>query len=289
MILKIVPDVVPRTRPLILSGSSPASDAARLMRQHDAGAVLVVDDDDLRGIFTERDVSFRVIAAGYNPQQVTLEKVMTPDPRTVKAGDTVLSALEIMEAGHFRHLPVADNGEMVGVVAMRDVLYGTNKQIARELQHMSVDLPDDCRIVSDIMSNNILVTLEGDASVSQASELMKSYDIGAVVILRDNRLAGIFTERDVSFRVVAEGLDPDTIRLDEVMSADLVTISAGESCQSVVEKMQKGNFRHLPIMQDNRVAGILSIRDLFSYIRHKLETSFQNAMISRSRNMMASD
>ena len=286
MILRIVPDVTAGTPPILLPKSASVSEAARLMHTHDVGAVLIVEGGELVGIFTERDVSFRVIAAGFKPDTITLGEVMTPEPQTVSANDTALSALERMAEHHFRHLPVADGHDLVGVVALRDVLAGATRQLSRELRRMAADLPPECRIATDIMRQTVLVTLPPEATVKHAAERMMAKDIGAVLIIDDGKLAGIFTERDVSFRVVSENLDPDQTPLGDVMSADPVAIRPGDSCNDVVGKMQAGHFRHLPVVDGGKAIGILSIRDLFSYMRHRLESHFEHEMIRRTRDMI---
>ena len=288
MILKIVPDVVSRTEPVLMQESDMVTEAARLMRQRGVGAVLVGGNESLAGIFTERDVSFRVIAAGLNPDETPLGKVMTPDPKTVQAGDTVLSAMERMAAYHFRHFPVYEGEELIGVVALRDILANATKQISRELVRMSAELPPACRIAGNIMRQGTLVCLESGAFVRQAAEAMRENNVSAVLITRDGQLTGIFTERDVSFRVVSEGLKAGT-RLGDVMSKNPVVVSSGDSCDSVVEIMKAGHFRHLPIEDEGKLAGILSIRDLYAYMRHKLETHFENAMVNRTRDMISFD
>jgi CBS domain-containing protein len=286
MILRIVPDVTVGAPAVMLPRSASASDAARQMHSHDVGAVLIVESGELVGIFTERDVSFRVIATGSDPDKTTLGEVMTPGPQTVSADDTALSALERMAEHHFRHLPVADGDDLVGVVAMRDVLASAASQLSRELERMSVDLPPECRIATDIMRNTALVTLPPEATVKRAAELMMAKDIGAVLIIDSGELVGIFTERDVSFRVVSENLDPERTPLGDVMSTNPVVVRPGDSCNEVVVKMQAGRFRHLPIMDGGKPVGILSIRDLFSYMRHRLESHFKHAMIKRTRDMI---
>lgn len=288
MILKIIPDVVPVSEPVLLSKSSNVNDAAQAMHQRDIGAVLVMQNGRLAGIFTERDVSFRVIACGLDPARTTLGEVMTPVPQTVQAGETVLSALERMAEHHIRHLPISDGDDLVGVVALRDVLAGTMKQITKELAHMSVEPPSGCRTATDIMRNDALITLGPDASVRRAAELMKQQNIGAVLVMQNQALKGIFTERDVSFRVVSSQLDPNVTSLSEVMSTNPVTIRPGDSCEAVAQRMQSGHFRHLPIMDEGQPVGILSIRDLFTYMRHALEKHFETAMIDRSRDMISS-
>jgi CBS domain-containing protein len=93
--------------------------ASRLMALHHAGAVLVMDAGRLLGIFTERDVVFRVIAQGRSARTTRLGEVMTPDPVTIGPDVRFGRALRIMQQRGFRHLPVLDAGRVVGIVAAR--------------------------------------------------------------------------------------------------------------------------------------------------------------------------
>ena len=98
------------------------SDAARLMAAKDTGAVLVVVDDRLIGIFTERDAVFRVIAQGRDAAKTSLREVMTPDPKTLDPHKTYGQALVLMQENGFRHVPVMDNGKLIGIVRSRNAL-----------------------------------------------------------------------------------------------------------------------------------------------------------------------
>jgi CBS domain-containing protein len=97
-------------------------EAVRAMADHHVGAVPVIADGAIVGMFTERDLLNRVIAQGRDPQAVTLDQVMTPDPTSIRADRPLVEALDIMFASRFRHLPVVDaGGALVGVLSCRDV------------------------------------------------------------------------------------------------------------------------------------------------------------------------
>ena len=98
------------------------SDAARLMATRNAGAVLVVQDDRLVGIFTERDVVFRVIAKDRDPAATPLEAVMTPSPRTLEPNRTYGHALLLMQENGFRRVPVVQEGRLLGIVSSRNAM-----------------------------------------------------------------------------------------------------------------------------------------------------------------------
>ena len=97
-------------------------DAARLMKQHKIGAIVVVDGELIVGIFTERDALFRVVAEGLDLHATCVADVMTRNPTTIDPDKPFARALEIMHAGRFRHVPVVENGRAIGIVSSRDAM-----------------------------------------------------------------------------------------------------------------------------------------------------------------------
>lgn len=121
------------------------------------------------------------------------------------------------------------------------------------------------RLIRDVIKNQSVVALPGTASVRQAAQEMAKHRIGAVVIVDDGTLSGIFTERDGLFRVLAEGRDPDTTSLDQVMSAKLSTIAPDRPLLHALHIMHDHGFRHMPVVQGGKPVGMLSIRDALDY------------------------
>jgi CBS domain-containing protein len=103
-----------------LPASATVLDAARLMYQHRIGCLPIIEEGRLRGIFTERDALYRVMAVGRDPGITPLSGVMTPHPATVMPETRAVDALRIMRDGGFRHLPVVSEGEVIGMVSLRD-------------------------------------------------------------------------------------------------------------------------------------------------------------------------
>jgi CBS domain-containing protein len=96
--------------------------AARLMKEKQVGAILIMDEGRLVGIFTERDALFRIVAEGRDPKTTTLAEVMTRNPRTIHPDKPFPDALHLMHEGGFRHVPVVENGHPVGMISARDAL-----------------------------------------------------------------------------------------------------------------------------------------------------------------------
>lgn len=109
------------------------SDAARLMRQHKTGALLVCDKGLLVGVFTERDALFRVTAEEGDPRITLVADVMTPHPQTVHPDRPLGHALHMMYEGGFRNVPVVENGQPIGMVSARDALGPELKEFVSEM------------------------------------------------------------------------------------------------------------------------------------------------------------
>lgn len=107
---------------LTAPSTTTVAEAARLMKQRNGGALMVVDDGKLVGMFTERDALFRVLAAGLDGAATPLSAVMTENPRTISPERSFEHALGFMREGRFRILPVVEDGRPIGVISVRDAL-----------------------------------------------------------------------------------------------------------------------------------------------------------------------
>jgi CBS domain-containing protein len=112
------------------------------------------------------------------------------------------------------------------------------------------------------------VTTTPNASVHAVSVMMSKGRVGAISVVEGDRLVGIFSERDLMTRVVVPRLDVDETRVSEVMTSDVATATLDELVGQCVEKMQRMRCRHLPVISDDRVTGMVSMRDL---LKNELE------------------
>lgn len=127
------------------------------------------------------------------------------------------------------------------------------------------------RLVPDIVNDQQLLELPPTATVRGAARAMRERHVGAVLVTTDGRLAGIFTERDMVNRVVAEGRDADSTTLAEVMTADPDTIGPDATAIEALRRMHDGGYRHLPIVERGRLVGIVSRRDFHGGEKARLD------------------
>ena len=131
--MRAIRTIIEDQKPLTASAEITVAAAARLMKERRVGAVLVVHDGSLAGIFTERDALHRVIAEGRDPATTRVAEVMTANPRTIAPDRPFGHALHLMYEGGFRHVPVVDNGRPLGVVSARDALGPDLQEFIAEL------------------------------------------------------------------------------------------------------------------------------------------------------------
>ena len=118
------------------------------------------------------------------------------------------------------------------------------------------------RQMSDIVRNQNPVTLQPNATVREACQCMRDRRVGAILVTEsDRRLLGIFTGRDAVHRVLADGKSAATTKLDEVMTRDPTTIPPGKTAIEALRLMQDGRYRHVPIVDGDKVVGIVSRYD----------------------------
>ena len=126
--------VMEREKLLKVPPETSVCDAAKLMARRKSGAVLVVEGKRLVGIFTERDAVFRVVACGLDAQTTRLAEVMTPAPQTLTPDELFGYALLVMHENGFRHIPVLENGEPIGMVTSRMALDPDLEEFVSEAQ-----------------------------------------------------------------------------------------------------------------------------------------------------------
>jgi len=116
--------------------------------------------------------------------------------------------------------------------------------------------------IYDLVKDYELHTITADQTVLEAAREMVAHNIGAIPVLRDGELVGIFSERDIMKRVVAEGRDPARTRVSEVMTANPLTVDMRESIEQCMVLMKQHSFRHLPICDGKKLKAIVSLRDI---------------------------
>jgi signal-transduction protein with cAMP-binding, CBS, and nucleotidyltransferase domain len=132
------------------------------------------------------------------------------------------------------------------------------------------------RPIRSVIAKQKILTATAEITVTDAARLMKKKSVGAVMVVKDNgRLAGIFTERDAVFRVLAEGRDPKTTRLSDVMTPQPQTITPEKPFGHALLMMYESGFRHVPVVEDGKPVGMVSARDVLGPELQEFESELQ--------------
>lgn len=117
----------------------------------------------------------------------------------------------------------------------------------------------------DVMTSNLVVA-QPDDSVAKVAQHMKEWDVGPIPIVEDTvnkRLVGIVTDRDLAMKVVAEGKDPNTTKVREVMTEEVVTCLVTDEIQETMEAMSHHQLRRIPVVDENKnLVGIIAQADI---------------------------
>ncbi|RKS10671.1 CBS domain protein [Nocardiopsis sp. Huas11] len=115
--------------------------------------------------------------------------------------------------------------------------------------------------ISDVMTSPP-ITVDPGASIREAAEVMRESDVGDVVVTEGDMLVGVLTDRDIVLRCVAEGTDPDTTTARSVCSSNVATVPAQSSLRDAVDVMRTDALRRLPVVEGERVVGVVTMGDL---------------------------
>jgi CBS domain-containing protein len=252
--------IVRDQKPLILAADESVGSACKLMRERGAGSVLVVDKmKRLSGIFTGRD-AVRLLAKSKDASRTLLAKAMTRNPTTINPSHRAIDALRVMDEGGFRHVPVIDAAKIYGVVSRRDFKGMELEEFARQQAGNGGGGTLDRQLL-DAIGRAKPCILSDSKTVQEACRSMRRRKCGGVLVIdKKGRLKGIFTGRD-AVRVIAAGKDGDSLRLSSAMTKDLMTISPNCRAIEALRVMNDGGFRHLPVVENDKVLGVVTRGD----------------------------
>lgn len=251
---------------LQIKPSTTVSEAAQMMAAKREDCVLVTDDDDrIAGIFTAKDLAFRVVGAGFKAREVTISEIMTKNPLCARTDTNATDALDLMVRKGFRHLPVMDeNQDISGVLDITKCFYDAMEKLERaysssrklydalEGVHSELGSSQPQQIIQYVetlrqkMSGPTLDTvLNGSAptvvnirtTVKEASSMMKENHTTALLVQDQGSITGIFTSKDIVLRVIAPGLDPATCSVVRVMTPHPDFAPSDMSIQAALRKM----------------------------------------------------
>jgi len=117
-------------------------------------------------------------------------------------------------------------------------------------------------LICDLLRNQVTISAEAHQSVLEVASLMVEHNIGAVPVLQEGQMVGIFSERDLMIRVVVAGKDPARTPVSQVMTEDPLTVAPDDPLETGMTLMKRHGFRHLPVCAGRELKGVVSLRDI---------------------------
>jgi CBS domain-containing protein len=243
---QLVADIMSRDVVKIVPHASIA-EAARVMGANRIGSLIVLAAGAPHGIFTERDLLSRVLAAGKNPETVRVMEVMSAPLHSIEPTATIKKAAQTMIAQKGR-LAVFDEGALVGIVTASDLV----KSLPESLE--------TAPSIDTIMTKRVMM-VPSSSTIEAAIQIMGEKRIGSVLVTRRRKPMGIFTERDLLTTFISRG-KPLDITVGSAASSPLITIPTGTSVHQTALTMTLRHIRRLPVVEKTKIVGIVTARDL---------------------------
>lgn len=290
------------SEPVTCRKSTTIYEVSQLMLAKRCNCVLVVDEHEkLLGLFTTKDLAFRVVGGGLDANLATVGQVMTSNPLTSSATSPASQALDLMLEHRFRHMPVEEdsNTEIVGVLDIvtfykkhmkkferlntnsarlfdtLDVLHNdlgvesNPPHIEEYLESLrnQVNGPTIQSVVGDV-SRPVFASLK--ATVYDVANMMKVNNT-SVVLIRDGsgKVVGIVSSKDVTFRAIAAGLNPKICSVVRVMTANPDVVNTSTTIRQALKQMLDGNYLNLPVEDSSQ--SIIAVVDVLSLIHATLQ------------------
>ena len=134
-------------------------------------------------------------------------------------------------------------------------------------------------LICDLLKDQVIVSAESHQTVLEVARLMVEHNIGAVPVLENGQLIGIFSERDLMSRVVVNGKDPAHTPVSQVMTEDPLTVAQNDPLETCMTLMKRHGFRHLPVCAGRELKGVVSLRDI---LLHDLDAKDDEVRMMRA-------
>ncbi|KAJ4472792.1 hypothetical protein C8J55DRAFT_490999 [Lentinula edodes] len=276
------------------------AEASQLCAAKRTDCVLVVDDEEgLSGIFTAKDLAYRVTAEGLDPHLTPVHQIMTRHPMVTQDTTSATEALQLMVSRHFRHLPVCnEDGNVVGLLDITKVFHealgkverssAASEQLFNAMAGVQSELgnvgsnpqaaamlawADKLRERTALPDLTTPATVGPKTTVREVAKLMKQRRTTAVCVMEgaatspgmqtSSKVVGIFTSKDVVLRVIAAGLDSGRCSVVRVMTPHPDTAPPTLSVHEALKKMHNGHYLNLPVLEDDgRLVAIVDVLKL---------------------------
>lgn len=268
---------------IVAEENEQVSHARNLMLKYGYSRILVVSQEDkLVGILTEKDLTRKMRSNGPKWKRRTIDnisirRVMTPNPITITPTREVRDAVELMIKNDISSVPVVDGDEILGIVTKTELMDFYREKFAGKWK------------VSDLMTSEV-ITVNENHSIGHVISTMEDQKIGKLIVVRDNEPVGIITSANISFANVE---DPETgvsvekiaflrkidgqekrnvrevsmVTAGDIMTNHMIKIEETEDASNAAEMMTKKDVTGIPVVNDNELVGIITKTDIIRGIQ----------------------
>ncbi|RCH80364.1 hypothetical protein CU098_000873, partial [Rhizopus stolonifer] len=289
-----IPGTVSALKPnlaVTVKETMPVVESAQFMSAKRCDCVLVVNDQDqLSGIFTAKDIAYRVVAEGLDARTTTVSQIMTKNPLCVTSDTSATEALDLMVSRGFRHLPVCnEEGDIFGLLDITKCLYealekmerafGSSRKLYAALEGVEREWTKEntgpmneyienlresmsCPTLESVLDGTPPAQVRYKTNVREIAIMMKNLHTTAVLVTKSHTLQGIFTSKDIVLRVIAAGLNPDNCTVARVMTPTPDTASPETTVLEALKLMNDGHYLNLPIIGNGTIVGMVDVLKL---------------------------
>lgn len=244
--------------------------AAERMRGQHIGSLLVGSTEtqghpsSRSGIVTESDLIRKSLAKGMDPSLSAVDQIMTSPLLTIAPDRPMLDASHSMEMNQARYLGVSDKDAIIGILSMRDLARYFVDSEGGPIR----DLDGAYRPLGLLMRSLIeaVETIASERTVLEAAQTMAEKEIGSLFVTQAEEIVGIVTETDLVRKVIADHLPASSTSIKSVMNYPLVQIDIDSTVRDASRLMAKERIRHLAVTEENKVVGLVSLRDLIKMV-----------------------
>jgi len=129
--------------------------------------------------------------------------------------------------------------------------------------------------IQDLLKGREIYTVKSGSSIKETVDYMASKGVGLVPVMKEEKLVGVFSERDLVKRIISQNKDLNATKVDDVMSTNLIIAKMDESHESTLAKMKEAKIRHILIIDNDKLAGVLSLRDLLEIDLNHCKTTVE--------------
>ncbi len=231
--------------------------AVEKMSKNKISCVIVVDNGKIEGIVTETDLLKKVASKATSLKELKVCDIMSSPVHTVQHDLSTLDASVFMESRNIKRLPVVENDRLVGVMTQTDIV--------RALAFYGM-----LSNVTEVMSRNV-ATIQQDSKVIEAVNIMASHRTSCIVVMESDEVVGVFTERDLLNKIIRQQKEPDSVKIQEVMTCPVISIPPDFSVLSASKVMDKEQVRRLVTMDKGKLCGIITQTDILAVLKTKLQ------------------